>query len=91
MKEKSAIDNLTKIKYGLKAVLDKYYSVQFHLIRIDSSYLSKLRNLSENGLILLIKQGFFAFKQLQVVDVPDIEYNPIQFSGHKTFKKPDHI
>ena len=81
MEEKSAVDNFAAIRSELKTILDKYYSVQFSLSKMDPAYLFKLRNLSDNGLCILVKQDSSAFNQLNVGDILNMEYNPTESSG----------
>jgi hypothetical protein len=81
VEEKAAVDNFTEIRSELRTILDKYYSVQFSLSKMDPAYLFKLRDISDNGLCILVKQDSTAFKRLKVGDVVDMEYNPKEFSG----------
>lgn len=81
MKRDSSKINLTEGKDESRTILDNYYSVQFTLSRMDPAYLFKLRNLSDNGLCILVKQDSSAFKQLNVGDVLDMEFNPTESSG----------
>lgn len=81
MKRDSSKINLTESKDESRTILDNYYSVQFTLSRINPAYLFKLRNLSDNGLCILVKQDSSAFKQLNVGDVLDMEFNPTESSG----------
>ena len=80
MEEKTAVDNFTEIRSELRTILDKYYSVQFSLSKMDPAYLFKLRNISGNGLCILVKQDSSAFKQLNVGDILNMEYNPAESS-----------
>jgi len=87
MKEKTAVDNFTEIKSELRTILDKYYSVQFSLSKMDPTYLFKLRDISSNGLCILVKQDSTVFRQLNEGDILDMEYNPTRSSGPtKLFK-----
>ena len=81
MEEKTATKNFVGNKDESKTILDNYYSVQFTLSRMDPAYLFKLRDISNNGLCILVKQDSTVFKQLKVGDVVDMEYNPKEFSG----------
>ena len=81
MEEKTAVDNFTEIKSELRTILDKYYSVQFSLSRMDPAYLFKLRDISSNGLCILVKQDSTVFRQLNEGDILDMEYNPTESSG----------
>ena len=81
IEEETATKNFAGNKDELRTILDKYYSVQFSLNKMDPAYLFKLRDISSNGLCILVKQDSSAFKQLKVGDVVDMEYNPKEFSG----------
>jgi hypothetical protein len=81
IEEENATKNFAGNKDESRTVLDKYFSVQFSLSKMDPTYLFKLRNISDNGLCILVKQDSSAFKQLKVGDVVDMEYNPKEFSG----------
>jgi len=81
MEEKTAVDNFTEIRSELRTILDKYYSVQFSLSKMDPAYLFKLRDISSNGLCILVKQDSTVFRQLNEGDILDMEYNPTESSG----------
>ncbi len=81
IEEENAKKNFAGNKDESRTILDKYYSVQFSLSKMDPAYLFKLRDISGNGLCILVKQDSSAFKQLKVGDVVDMEYNPKEFSG----------
>lgn len=81
MEEKTATKNFAENKDESRTILVKYYSVQFSLSKMDPIYLFKLRNISGNGLCILVKQDSSAFKQLNVGDILNMEYNPTELSG----------
>jgi hypothetical protein len=81
MEEKTAVDDFTEIKSELRTILDKYYSVQFTLSKMDPAYLFKLRDISNSGLCILVKQDSTVFRQLNEGDILDMEYNPTESSG----------
>jgi hypothetical protein len=81
MEEMTATKNFAGNKDGSRTILDNYYSVQFSLSKMDPAYLFKLRDISSNGLCILVKRDSSAFKQLKVGDVVDMEYNPKELSG----------
>ena len=81
MEVKTDTKNFAGNKDESRTILDKYYSVQFSLSKMDPAYLFKLRNISDNGLCILVKQDSSAFKQLKEGDILDMEYNPKEFSG----------
>ena len=75
------MDNFTEIRSESRTILDKYYSVQFSLSKMDPAYLFKLRDISNNGLCILVKQDSTVFRQLKEGDILDMEYNPTESSG----------
>ncbi len=80
MEEKTATKNFAGNKDESKTILDNYYSVQFTLSRMDPAYLFKLRDISNNGLCILVKQDSTVFRQLKEGDILDMEYNPTEAS-----------
>ena len=81
MEEKTAVDNFNGNTDELRTILEKYYSVQFSLSKMDPTYLFKLRDISSNGLCILVKQDSTVFRQLNEGDILDMEYNPTESSG----------
>ena len=87
MEEKTVTKNFAESKAEPRTILDNYYSVQFTLSRMDPAYLFKLRDISSNGLCILVKQDSTVFRQLNEGDILDMEYNPTRSSGPtKLFK-----
>jgi hypothetical protein len=89
IEEKNTTENFAegKGKGESRPILDQYYSVQFSFSRMDPAYLFKLRNLSDNGLCILVKKDSTVFGQLKEGDVLDMEYNPTEPSAPiKIFK-----
>ena len=80
MEEKIATKNFAGNKDASRTILDKYYSVQFSLNKMDPTYLFKLRDISSNGLCILVKQDSTVFRQLTEGDILDMEYNPTESS-----------
>lgn len=81
IEEKMATENDAGNKDESSTILDQYYSVQFSLSRMDPAYLFKLRDISNNGLCILVKQDSTVFRQLNEGDILDMEYNPTESSG----------
>jgi hypothetical protein len=81
IEEKTATKNYAENKGESNTILDKYYSVQFSLSKMDPAYLFKLRDISSNGLCILVKQDSTVFRQLNEGDILDMEYNPTRSSG----------
>ena len=87
IEEKAATKNFAGNKDESRTILDKYYSVQFSLSKMDPTYLFKLRDISSNGLCILVKQDSTVFRQLNEGDILDMEYKPTRSSGPtKLFK-----
>jgi len=80
MEEKTATKNFAGNKDESKTILNNYYSVQFTLSRMDPAYLFKLRDISNNGLCILVKQDSTVFRQLKEGDI--LEWNTIQQKLH---------
>jgi len=81
MEEKTYTNYLGGNISGSRSLLEKYYSVQFSLSSMDPAYIFKLRDISLNGLCILVKQDSSAFNQLNVGDILNMEYNPTESSG----------
>ena len=65
-----------------KTTIDAYYRVQFFLNGKVPSYLFKLRNNSSNKPYILVKQDSYVFRELNVGDILDMEYNPADSFGN---------
>jgi hypothetical protein len=85
--EKTATENYAGNQGESNTILDRYYSVQFSLSKMDPTYQFKLRDISSNGLCILVKQDSTVFRQLNEGDILDMEYNPTRSLGPtKLFK-----
>jgi hypothetical protein len=80
IEEKASTKNFAGNKDESRTILDKYYSVQFSLSKMDPTYLFKLRDISSNGLCILVKKDSTVFRQLNEGDILDMEYNPTESS-----------
>jgi hypothetical protein len=69
------VNDSVEYRSEAKTNLDEYYSVQFFINGKGPGYLFKLRNISSNGLCILVKQDSSVFKKLNVGDILDMEYN----------------
>ena len=61
-------------------ILDNYYSVQFSLNDRGPIYLFKLRDISLNGPCILVREDSSVFKQLEVGDILQMKFNPMELS-----------
>ena len=67
--------------------LNGFFSVQFFLNDRVPSYLFRLRNNSSNKPYILVKHDSSVFKELNVGDILDMEYNKAESVGNgKPFK-----
>ena len=59
-----------------RKLLDKYHTVQFMLNRAGPAYMFKLRDLSTQGLCILVRRDSAVLKVLKVGDVMDMQFLP---------------
>ena len=81
IEEKTTTENFAGNKEESRTILDDYYSVQFSFSKMDPAYLFKLRDISSNGMCILVKQDSAVFKKLNEGDILDMEYNPKESSA----------
>jgi len=80
------VNDLAEGRSEEKTILNEFYSVQFFLNGKKPGYLFKLRNISSNRPCILVKQDSFVFKELNVGDILDMEYNQPESLGGTLFK-----
>lgn len=80
MGEKNSANNMAEIKAVSRYILDNYYSVQFSLNDMGPIYLFKLRNISLSEPCILVKEDSSVFEQLEVGDILDMKFNPMELS-----------
>ncbi len=80
MGKKNSTNNMAESKTVSRYILDNYYSVQFSLNDMGPIYLFKLRNISLNGPCILVKEDSSVFEQLEVGDILDMKFNPMELS-----------
>ena len=81
MKKNSVNDNARERRYETRTVLDQYYSVEFRLSDIASTYQFKLRDISSKGLGILIPKESEVLKYLKEGDTLDMKYLPPESAG----------
>ena len=59
-----------------RELLDRYHTVQFVLNQTGPVYIFKLRDLSAQGLCILVRQDSAVLKTLKVGDVMDMQFLP---------------
>jgi hypothetical protein len=80
MGEKNSANNMAESKAVSRYILDNYYSVQFSLNDMGPIYLFKLRNISLSEPCILVKEDSSVFEQLEVGDILDMKFNPMELS-----------
>ena len=75
MEEKTILNRSVERKSESRTIFDKFHSVQFSLNYMGPTYLFKLRDISSNGLCILVKEDSSVLKELKVGDILDMEYN----------------
>jgi len=81
MKKNPVNDNSQERRYETRTVLDQYYSVEFRLKDIASTYQFKLRDISSKGMGILVNKGSEVLKYLKVGDTLDMKYLPPESAG----------
>lgn len=77
----------TERNFEPSQILNKYYSVQFSLNSSDPVYMFKLRDISRNGLCILVKEDSDVLKRLKVNETLNMKYNSLEPPGsNKLFK-----
>ena len=80
MGEKKSANNMAESKAVSRYILDNYYSVQFSLNDMGPIYLFKLRNISLSEPCILVKEDSSVFEQLEVGDILNMKFNPMELS-----------
>jgi hypothetical protein len=91
VEENTTLNRLAEKKFDSRAIIDKFYSVQFSLNDMGPTYLFKLRDLPVNGLSILVKKDSSVLKELKVGDILDMEYNVPGLSGSSKLLKTQVI
>ena len=85
--ENQSVNELADCRSEAETILDDYYSVQFFLNGKVPSYIFKLHNNSSSKPYILVKQDSSVFKELNVGDILDMEYNKAEsLNNGKLFK-----
>jgi hypothetical protein len=74
--------DLAERRFKAKIVSGEYHSVQFFLNGSGLSHLFRLRYNASNGPYILVKQNSSVFKELNVGDILDMEYNQAESIGN---------
>lgn len=64
-----------------RELLDRFYSVEFLIKETGEVYQFKLRDISAQGLGILMREDSLVLQYLKVGDTLDVKYNPPRSSG----------
>jgi hypothetical protein len=81
MKTNSYNDSRQDRRPESRTILDRYYSVEFHLEETGNVYQFKLRDMSSKGLGILVNKDSAVIKHLKVGDTLDMHYIPPESAG----------
>jgi len=70
------LDGTGELRSEPRELLEKYHTVQFVLNQTGPTYLFKLRDLSSQGLCILVRQDSAVLKSLKVGDIMDMQFLP---------------
>ena len=85
MQENTPTDNREEKRSELRKVLDRYYSVEFKLKETGSLYHFKLRDLSSDGLGILVNEDSAVLEHLTVNEILKMKYYPPEASSSAEF------
>jgi hypothetical protein len=93
MQEKTPTGNQEEKRSALRKILDRYYSVEFQLKQTGCLYHFKLRDLSSNGLGILVNEDSAVLEHLAVNEILNMKYYPPEASSSAEFLKTkiEHI
>ncbi len=80
MKENTGNKDTEEKRSESRRVVDRYYSVEFFLKETNYMYQFKLRDLSSNGLCILVNESSAVLKHIKVGDTLEMKYNPSEAS-----------
>jgi len=87
MQENTSTGNHEEKRSQLRKVLDRFYSVEFKLKETGSLYHFKLRDLSSNGLGILVNEDSAVLEHLTVNEILKMKYYPPEASRSAEFLK----
>ena len=70
-----------------RTLIDRYYSVQFSKQELDAVYQFKIRNISGKGMCILVREDSNVMKHLQVGDILDVQFYPLEKSDSVAHSK----
>lgn len=76
MNDHTNTGNIEEKRSEPRVILDQYYSVEFALPETGNIYKFKLRDLSSNGLCVLVNETSVVLRHLKVGETLDMTYYP---------------
>ncbi len=70
-------------------LVDQYYSVQFSKPGLEAVYQFKIRNISSKGICILIREDSNVLKHLQVGDILDMQFHPLEKTDPVKYSKTE--
>ncbi|UCD30984.1 MAG: PilZ domain-containing protein [Desulfobacterales bacterium] len=78
MNDHANTENIEEKRSEPRIILDQYYYVEFVLQETGHIYKFKLRDISSNGLCILVNETSAVLKHLKVGETLDMTYHPPQ-------------
>ena len=75
------MENQQEKRSETRELLDRFYSVEFLIKETGEVYQFKLRDISAQGLGILVREDSRVLRYLKVDDALDVQYNPLRSSG----------
>jgi len=91
MKENTTTVKPEEKRAEVRTVLDRYYSVEFKLKETGTLYHFKLRDISSNGLGILVNEDSAVLESLKVNDTLKMKHYPPEASSSAEFFKTQII
>ena len=70
-------------------LVDQYYSVQFSKPGLEAVYQFRIRNISSKGICILIREDSNVLKHLQVGDILDMQFHPLEKTDPVKYSKTE--
>ncbi len=81
------MENQPEKRSETRELLDQFYSIEFLIKETGEVYQFKLRDISAQGLGILVREDSRVLHYLKVGDTLDVQYNPPRNSGAATIFK----
>ena len=72
-----------------RTIVDQYSSVEFSIINLDYLYQFKIRETSQTGMGILVREDSVVLKHLKVGDILNMKYYPLELSEQPEYLKTE--